>query len=77
MLLSFVSCTRSEYDPDGVNREMTLFGEEIFVPIGQVGPITVKDLLSSNKTISTLIGSLMKEESNGTCYIEAKIRCTR
>ena len=72
MLLSFVSCTRSEYDPDGVNREMTLFGEEIFVPIGQVGPITVKDLLSSNKTIATLLESLMKEESNGTFYIESE-----
>lgn len=72
MLLSFVSCTRSEYDPDGVNREMTLFGEEIFVPIGQVGPITVKDLLSSNKSIASLLESLMKEEPNGTFYIESE-----
>ena len=72
MLLSFVSCTRSEYDPDGVNREMTLFGEEIFVPIGQVGPITVKDLLSSNKSIASLLESIMKEEPNGTFYIESE-----
>lgn len=70
MLLSFVSCTRSEYDPDNVNREMTLFGEELFVPIGQVGPITVKDLLSSNKSIASLLESIMKEEPNGTFYIE-------
>lgn len=72
ILLSFVSCTRSEYDPsNGVNKEITLFGEEIFVPIGQVGPITVKDLLSSNKTIATLLESIMKEEIDGTFYIES------
>lgn len=67
------ACTRSEYDaPDGINKEMTLFGEEIYLPIGQVGPITVKDLLSSNKSIAPLIESLMKEEPNGTFYIESQ-----
>ena len=38
MLLLSVSCTRSEYDPSNrINKEMTLFGEEIYVPVGQVG----------------------------------------
>ena len=79
LLFSFLTmvllcaCTRSEYDaPDGINKEMTLFGEEIYLPIGQVGPITVKDLLSSNKSIAPLIESLMKEEPNGTFYIESQ-----
>jgi len=79
LLFSFLTmvllcaCTRSEYDaPDGINKEMNLFGEEIYLPIGQVGPITVKDLLSSNKSIAPLIESLMKEEPNGTFYIESQ-----
>ena len=72
-MLLLGACTRSEYDPsNGVNREMTLFQEEIYVPVGQVGPITVKDLLSSNKSIASLIESLVKEESNGTFYIESE-----
>lgn len=73
MLLLLGSCTRSEYDPTGgVNKEMTLFGDEIYVPIGQVGPITVKTLLNSNSTIQTLLKELLKEESDGTFYIESK-----
>lgn len=73
MLLLLGSCNRSEYDPsDGVNTEMTLFGEEIYVPIGQVGPITVKMLLNSNTNIQTLLNELLKEESDGTFYIESK-----
>jgi hypothetical protein len=72
-MLLLGACTRSEYDPsNGVNREMTLFQEEIYVPVGQVGPITVKDLLSSNKSIASLLESLMKEESNGSFYIESE-----
>jgi hypothetical protein len=62
MLLLSVSCTRSEYDPSNrINKEMTLFGEEIYIPVGQVGPVTVKSLLSSSKTIGDLVKTLLKE----------------
>ena len=67
------ACTRSEYDaPDGINKEMTLFGEEIYLPIGQVGPVTVKTLLNSNKTIESLVNTLLKEDSDGTFYVESE-----
>ena len=72
MLLLSVSCTRSEYDPSNrINKEMTLFGEEIYVPVGQVGPVTVKSLLSSSKTIGDLVNTLLKEEYDGTFYVES------
>lgn len=72
MLLLSVSCIRSEYDPNGVNRELTLFGEEIFVPIGQVGPITVKDLLKGNASIASLVDQMLQEASDGTLCVNAE-----
>ncbi len=72
MLLLSVSCTRSEYDSNGVNRELTLFGEEIFVPIGQVGPITVKDLLKGNASIASLVDQMLQEASDGTLCVNAE-----
>jgi hypothetical protein len=72
-LLLVCGCTHKEYDaPEGVNREMTLFGEEISIPVGSVGPITVEDLISSNPTISSLINQLMKEDSQGNMYAECE-----
>ncbi len=69
----FASCSKSEYDTsEGIDREMTLFGEEIYVPIGQIGPVTVKSLLSSNTTIENVVKTLMKEDSDGVFYIESE-----
>lgn len=72
VLLLLGSCNRSEYDPANVNREMTLFEDELYVPIGQIGPLTVKSLLNSNKTIQTLLKELLKEEPDGTFYVESE-----
>ena len=72
-MLLLCACTRSEYDaPNGINKEMTLFEEEISVPIGQVGPVTVKSLLNSNETIKSLVNTILKEEYDGTFYIESE-----
>lgn len=70
-MLLLGACSRGEYNtPNGTNMEMTLFEEEIRIPIGQVGPVTVKDLLSSNQSIEKLFSSLLQEDSDGTFYVE-------
>ena len=41
------SCTRNkEYDiNDGLNTEITLFADEISIPIGAVGPVTLETFI--------------------------------
>ncbi len=44
-----VACKgKMDYDiSEGINREMTLFEDEITVPIGSIGPITIGSTLNS------------------------------
>lgn len=59
-----------EYDPFGkLNKEITLFHDGIALPIGNVGPVTVHDLLNNGK-IRDLMNQFMKEEADGHLYIE-------
>lgn len=72
-LLLVCGCTHKEYDaPGGVNREVTLFGEEISIPVGNIGPITVKELLNGNATIASLVDQMMQEGSDGTLYAKTE-----
>lgn len=68
--LSLWGCaSHSDYDlTDGVNTEVTLFSDEVVVPIGSIGPFTVKNLLDSS--IGQLLTSILKEGSDGLFYIE-------
>lgn len=68
-----VSCSDPRYDlSDGINKDITLFEEEISVPIGSIGPITVESTLlksSLGQTFSEFItvaddGSLLMESDN-------------
>jgi hypothetical protein len=72
-LLLVCGCTHKEYDaPEGVNREMTLFGGEISIPVGNLGPITVKDLLKGNASIASLVDQMLQEASDGTLCVNAE-----
>ena len=68
-----VACADERYDlSDGINKDITLFEEEISVPIGSIGPITVESTLlksSFGETFSEFItvaddGSLLLESDN-------------
>ena len=65
-LLMVAACENKLYDTeDGLNREMTLFEEEISVPIGNAGPF-ILDLALQNKTVGALLGSAISTEEDGT-----------
>lgn len=65
-------CSKKEYDiSDGFNREMTLFEDEITLPIGSAGPVTIKDLLDSSPTVAGLFNNLLKEGDDGVFYFES------
>ena len=65
-LLMVTACENKLYDTeDGLNREMTLFEEEISVPIGNAGPF-ILDLALQNKTVGALLGSAISTEEDGT-----------
>lgn len=72
VLIPLYGCSNMEYDPFGkLNKEITLFHDGIALPIGNVGPVTVHDLLS-NGSVRDLMDQFMKEDPDGQLYVEAE-----
>lgn len=70
-LVLFPGCSKKEYDiSDGINQEMTLFEDEITLPLGNAGPITVKSLLESSPSLAALFENLVKEGDDGNYFFE-------
>lgn len=66
------SCSDKRYDIDeGFNREFTLFGEEIAVPIGSIGPVTVGYLLE-NLSLGEALGDLIQIDEDGEIRMHAE-----
>ena len=71
VLFPLCGCSNMEYDPTGkLNKEIALFHDGISLPVGNVGPVTVSDLMG-NGSIRNLINEFMKEEADGRMYVEA------
>ena len=49
--LSFAGCIDREFDLADTSGEITVGGEELVVPIGEIGPITLADLLGDNELV--------------------------
>ena len=65
-LLLLTACGNRLYDiDDALNKEMTLFEEEISVPIGSTGPFNL-ELLLKDKTVGALLGAALTTEEDGT-----------
>lgn len=60
------ACTDHAYDFDRTGPEVTLLGEDLFLPLGQTGPLTVETLLGEK-----MAGFLVPLE-DGTCAIQYK-----
>lgn len=68
------ACSDKAYDiSDGINKEITLFGDEISVPIGSIGPLTVGSTLdgvSQIEGIGGLVAQYIKEAEDGSLVLE-------
>ena len=68
------SCSNMDYDiSEGFSKEVTLFEEEISVPIGNIGPFTISSTLggvSKVPGIGGLIGEYIKESEDGSLVME-------
>ena len=69
-VLCAVSCSQDAYDVSrGVDREMTLFSDEISVPVGDVGPVSLGILLDGTGMRET-IDQYVREDGDGYLIIE-------
>ena len=64
-LLMVAACENKAYDTDNLILEGRVLENEISVPIGNVGPFTL-ELVTKSKTLSALLGGVMKTDEDGT-----------
>lgn len=66
-LLPIFGCTDRAYDlSDGLNKEITLFQDEIYVPVGDVGPLTIQSL------VGNLLSSILPMGQDGTITADSE-----
>ena len=74
LTLLLPACAGKEYDvSEGINTEMTLFEEEVSVPVGKIGPFTlstVLDRLGALEGIGSLLSGYIKVDTDSTLYLE-------
>lgn len=64
------ACKHDEYDiTRGIDTQVTLFGDEVSLPIADIGPITPKQLLGDIDLGETL-GGMFKEDEEGYLVVE-------
>ena len=70
LLLAFSACRHSEYDLSrGVDKEVTLFTDEVSLPIADIGPLSPKQLLRDTD-LESLVGGLFKVDGDGYLVVE-------
>ena len=64
------SCENMDYDiSEGVDNEITLFGDQVSVPIGDIGPLTPKSLIGGEGTLDA-IKDYVREDEEGYLVVE-------
>ena len=67
----FLACSDMRYDiSEGFDKDITLFEEEISVPIGSIGPITVESLLLQS-SIGKTLSAFMTIKEDGSFQLES------
>lgn len=62
----FQGCSDMRYDTsEGFDKDITLFAEEISVPVGSIGPITVESLLMQS-SIGKMLSAFMTVKEDGS-----------
>ena len=71
--LCMAACSHKEYDlSEGLNKEITLFGDEISLPIGSIGPVTLQYAMGSLGNIEDLgsmVSEYIKQDAEGMLFI--------
>ena len=66
----FLGCSDMRYDTsEGFDKDITLFADEISVPIGSIGPITVESLLLQS-SIGKMLSAFMTVKDDGSFQLE-------
>ena len=66
------SCANMDYDTSrGIDKEVTLFSDEVSLPIGDIGPITPKTLLDG-AGFGDQLKSFVQEDADGYLVLEMK-----
>ena len=70
LLLTLSACRHNEYDLSrGIDKEMTLFADEVSIPIADIGPLSPKQLLG-DIDLGSMLGGLFQEDKNGYLVVE-------
>ena len=70
LLFFAAACSQEAYDiSSGIDKEITLFTDEVSVPLGDVGPLTPKALLDKSG-LGDMLKNLVKEDEEGYMVIE-------
>lgn len=74
LALCVAACSHKEYDlSEGLNKEITLFGDEISIPIGSIGPVTLQYAMGSLGKIEglgSMVAEYIKQDDEGFLFIE-------
>lgn len=72
--LCMAACAHKEYDlSEGLNKEVTLFEDEISLPIGSIGPVTLEYAMGSLgkiEGIGSMVAEYIKEDADGFLCVE-------
>ena len=70
LLLAFSACQHREYDTSrGIDKEITLFTDQVSLPLGDIGPLTPKSLLKDG--LPDMIKSFIQEDEQGYLVCQA------
>ena len=64
-LLMVAACENKAYDTENLDTEMTLFENEISVPVGNFGPFNL-ELITKSEKLRPILGSVFETEKDGT-----------
>lgn len=72
LLVALVACRHEEYDVSrGIDKEITLFSDQVSIPLGQIGPLTPKALMDKSKLGGSL-GSFVQEDEEGYLVVSGE-----
>lgn len=70
LVLALPACRHSEYDVSrGIDKEITLFSDQVSLPLGDIGPLTPKSLLGNG--LPDMIKSFIQEDEQGYLVCQA------